>query len=64
MIILGIGANCYIKNAILDLDVRVGDNVQLINREQITETFQENYAIRDGIIIVPKGAVIPHGTVI
>ncbi len=61
---LGIGANCYIKNAILDLDVRVGDNVQLINREQITETFQDNYAIRDGIIIVPKGAVIPHGTII
>jgi len=61
---LGIGTHCTIRNAILDLDVRIGNNVQLINREQVTETFQDNYAIRDGIIIVPKGSVIPHDTVI
>jgi glucose-1-phosphate adenylyltransferase len=61
---LGIGKNCNIRNSILDLDVRIGNNVQLINRENITESFQDNYAIRDGIIIVPKGAVIDHDTVI
>ena len=61
---LGIGNNCNIRDAILDLDARVGNNVQLINQEQIMETFQDNYAIRDGIIIIPKGAVIPHNTVI
>ncbi len=62
--ILGIGSNCNIRNAILDLDVRVGNNVQLINHEQVLESFQDNYAIRDGIIIIPKGAVIPHDTII
>ena len=62
--ILGIGSNCNIRNAILDLDVRVGNNVQLINQEQVVESFQNNYTIRDGIIIIPKGAVIPHDTVI
>jgi glucose-1-phosphate adenylyltransferase len=61
---LGIGPNSVIRNAIIDLDVRIGANVQLINQEGITETFQENYAIRDGIIIIPKGFVIPHNTVI
>jgi glucose-1-phosphate adenylyltransferase len=61
---LGIGNNCNIRDAILDLDARVGNNVQLINQERVMESFQDNYAIRDGIIIIPKGAVIPHDTVI
>jgi len=61
---LGIGRNCVIKNSIIDMDVRIGDNVQLINRENVTEKFEKNYTIRDGIIIVPKGAVIDSNTVI
>jgi len=61
---LGIGRNCVIKNSIIDMDIRMGDNVQLINKEHVNETFQDNYAIRDGIIIIPKGAVIPTDTVI
>jgi glucose-1-phosphate adenylyltransferase len=61
---LGISKNCVIKNSIVDMDVCIGDNVQLINKENISETFQENYAIRDGIIIIPKGASIPNNTVI
>lgn len=61
---LGIGPNTVIRNAIIDLDTRIGANVQLINQEGVTETFQENYAIRDGIIIIPKGFCIPHNTVI
>jgi glucose-1-phosphate adenylyltransferase len=61
---LGIGRNCIIKNCIIDMDVRIGDNVQLINRENVAEKFENNYAIRDGVIIVPKGAVIESNTVI
>jgi glucose-1-phosphate adenylyltransferase len=61
---LGIGRNCVIKNSIIDMNVRIGDNVQLINRENITEKFEKNYVLRDGIIIVPKGAVIESNTVI
>jgi len=61
---LGIGANCVIKNAIVDMDVSIGDNVQLINKELVTESFKENYVIRDGIIIIPKAHRIPHNTVI
>jgi len=61
---LGIGAHSDIRNSIIDLNVRIGHNVKLINKDGITETFQENYAIRDGIIIVPKGESIPANTVI
>ena len=61
---LGIGRNTVIRNSIVDMDVSIGHSVQLVNREQINETFQEDYAIRDGIIIIPKGAVIPDNTII
>jgi glucose-1-phosphate adenylyltransferase len=61
---IGIGANCVIKNAIIDMDVRIGNNVQLINKEGVSETVQDNYAIRDGIIILPKGVTLNHNTVI
>jgi glucose-1-phosphate adenylyltransferase len=61
---LGIGPNCVIKNSIVDLDVSIGGNAHLINSGQVTETFQDNYAIRDGIIIIPKGSIIPHNTII
>jgi glucose-1-phosphate adenylyltransferase len=61
---LGIGSNCVIKNSIIDMDARIGDNVQLINKDNINETFHSNYAIRDGIIIIPKGSIIPENTII
>ncbi len=61
---LGIGKNCVVRNAIIDMNACIGDNVHLINKEGVKETFQENYAIRDGIIIIPKGVRIPANTVI
>jgi glucose-1-phosphate adenylyltransferase len=61
---MGIGSNCVIRNCIIDMDSFIGNNVQLINKEQVAETFQDNYAIRDGVIIIPKGARIPDNTVI
>jgi glucose-1-phosphate adenylyltransferase len=61
---LGIGKNCVIKRAIIDLDASIDDNVQLINKENVNEAFRDNYAIRDGIIIIPKGAKLSEYTVI
>ena len=61
---LGVGDNCHIRKAILDKNVRIGDNVKIVN-EKNQDTFDgEQYSIRDGIVIVPKGAVIPSGTII
>ena len=61
---IGIGENCVIRDAIIDLDARIGDGAQLVNKDGLDEFDAENYAIRGGIIVVPKGAMIPPGEVI
>jgi glucose-1-phosphate adenylyltransferase len=61
---IGIGNHCTIINAIIDKEVRIGDNVSIINAHNLQEKDDENYFIRDGIIVVPKGALIRNGTVI
>lgn len=63
---LGIGQNTVIRRAIVDKNVRIGKNVRLVNEAKIDFLDGENgaYYIRDGIIIVPKGALVPDGTVV
>jgi glucose-1-phosphate adenylyltransferase len=61
---LGIGRDCVIQNAILDKDVRIGDNVQLINNEKIINGERNGIIIRDGIMVVPKSTRIPSGFVL
>jgi len=61
---LGVGENCVIKKAILDKNVRIGDNVKIVNHGNKKEFDSENYCIRDGIVIVEKNAMIAAGTVI
>ncbi len=61
---IGIGKNTRIRNAIIDKGARVGNNVELINERGVSEDDGDNYHIRDGIIIIPKGAIVPDGTVI
>jgi glucose-1-phosphate adenylyltransferase len=59
---LGVGKNCEIRNAILDKDVRIGDNVKLINTDGVEKKSGDHFEIVDGIIVVPKHAIIPSGT--
>jgi len=61
---VGIGERCTISKAILDKNVRIGPGCTITNAKGIKETEADRYAIRDGIIIVYKNAVIPAGTVI
>ncbi|HOU36928.1 MAG TPA: glucose-1-phosphate adenylyltransferase, partial [Candidatus Omnitrophota bacterium] len=61
---LGIGKNCHIRKAIIDKNVRMGDNVRIINRDRLVDFENEFCVIRNGIVIIPKAAVIPSGTVI
>ena len=61
---MGIGQRCFIKNAIIDKNCRIGNDVRIngdLNSEDI-ET--DTYVIRQGIVVIKKGAIIPHGTVI
>jgi glucose-1-phosphate adenylyltransferase len=61
---IGIGANCKITNAIIDKNARIGNNVTISPAGKPDKVDHELYYIRDGIVIIPKGAIIPHGTVI
>ncbi|MCB9898170.1 MAG: glucose-1-phosphate adenylyltransferase [Planctomycetes bacterium] len=61
---LGIDENTIIRNAIVDKNARIGRDVQIVNERARDEAVGSNYYIRDGIVIIPKDAVIPDGTVI
>ena len=61
---VGIGEGCHLRRAIVDLDASIGDGSRLINEAGVQEASEENYSIRGGIIVVPRKAVIPPGTVI
>ncbi len=61
---LSIGKNCLIKNAILDKNVSLGDNVKIINKKGIKNKESDFYCIKNGIVIIEKNAVVPSGTVI
>ena len=59
---MGVGSNCHIEQAILDRNCCIGDNVQIIGADHLEDTENALYCIKEGIIVVRKGAVIPHGT--
>lgn len=61
---VGIGQNCRIENAIIDKNARIGDNVVISPTGKPDNLDHPLYYIRDGIVCIPKNAVIPHGTVI
>jgi glucose-1-phosphate adenylyltransferase len=61
---VGIGRECEIRDAIIDKNARIGHGVRLINKTGATAESADNYSIIDGIIVVPKDAVIPDGAVI
>lgn len=61
---IGIGSNCHIENTIVDKNARVGNNVTISPAGKPDKVDHPHYYIRDGIVIIPKNGVIPHGTVI
>lgn len=63
---LNIGDGTVIEKAILDKDCRLGRGVRLVNKDRRQDYDGPNgmYHIRDGIICIPRGTVIPDGTVV
>ncbi len=61
---VGVGKNCRLENVIIDKQVRIGDNVVVRNLPDREDGETDMYTVRDGIVILPKGMVIPSGTVI
>ncbi len=62
--LLGIGNRCYIKNAILDKNCRIGDDVRINGGPHLENIDHPLYTIKEGIVVIKKGAIIPNGYVI
>jgi len=63
-VLMGIGERCFIKNAIVDKNCRIGDDVRINGGEHLEDVETDTYCVRDGIVVIKKGAVIPKGFVI
>ena len=61
---LGVGDGSVIEGAILDKDARIGKNVKITDKSNAQDEEGQNYVIRDGVVVIPKGAVVLDGTVI
>jgi glucose-1-phosphate adenylyltransferase len=61
---IGVGRGSKIQRAILDKNARIGDGVVITDKSGAPDSDAPNYHIRNGIVVVPKNAVIPSGTTI
>ncbi len=63
---VGIGKNVILNRAIIDKNARIGNNVRLVNQHNVETADDDNgsWFIRDGIIIIPKNAIIADGTAV
>lgn len=61
---IGIGDRCFIKNAILDKNCCIGDDVRINGGPGLEDIETDNYLIKDGIVVIKKNAVIPNGFII
>lgn len=58
---IGIGERCFISNTIVDKNCRIGNDVRLNGGKHLADTNTNLYTIKDGIIVVKKGAILPDG---
>lgn len=61
---IGVGRGCHIEHTIIDKNARIGDNVKLSSKGKEDGDYPHGVIIRDGVLVVPKGAIVPDGTVI
>ena len=59
---IGIGRNSVIDRAIIDKNARIGESVVITPDRKAPNVDSSNYYIRDGVVVIPKNAVIPNGT--
>jgi glucose-1-phosphate adenylyltransferase len=57
--LMGIGERCFINNAIVDKNCRIGNDVHINGGKHLEDASHELYAIKEGIVVIKKGAVLP-----
>lgn len=60
--LIGIGDRCYINNAIVDKNCRIGNDVSINGGSHLAEGDYGFYVVKEGIVVVKKGCMIPNGT--
>ena len=58
---VGIGDHCELSNVIMDKDCRVGNNVVINGGPHLPDSDHSLYTVKDGIVVIKKGAIIPDG---
>ena len=61
---VGIGENCHLENVIVDKDCRIGNNVSITGGKHLPDSDHGLYTIKDGIVVLKKGAVVVDGFMI
>jgi glucose-1-phosphate adenylyltransferase len=61
---MGIGHGSWIEGTIVDKNARIGDNVRITPQGKPGFLDGPNFFVRDGVVIIPKNAIIMSGTVI
>jgi glucose-1-phosphate adenylyltransferase len=61
---LGIGDRCYIRNVIIDKNCRIGNDVRINGGSHLPDADHSLYTVKDGIVVLKKGAILPDGFVI
>jgi glucose-1-phosphate adenylyltransferase len=61
---LGIGERCYIRNVIIDKNCRIGNDVRINGGQHLPNSDHSLYTVKDGIVVIKKGAILPDGFVI
>ncbi len=61
---IGIGERCYIKDAIIDKNCRIGNDVRINGGIHLSNIDHALYTVKDGIVVIKKGAVLPDGFVV
>ncbi len=59
--LIGIGERCFINNAIVDKNCKIGNDVHINGGKHLENSSTGLYVIKDGIVVVKKGAVLPDG---
>lgn len=58
---LGIGERCIIKNAIIDKDCRIGNDVKIAGGAHLPDSDNALFTVKDGIVVIKKGVIVPDG---
>ena len=58
---MGVGRDCYIRNAIIDKNARIGDGAYITPDGKANGKTTDQFAVCDGVIVIPKNTVIPAG---